>query len=60
MKYSPLVWHITFGVWISDETLLLVLAKLHRRRRILRSVIGGEEATQPTDTLLACNFSQPI
>ena len=30
------------------------------RRRILRSVIGGKEATQPTDTPLACDFSQPV
>ena len=38
---------------------ILVVGYL-RRRDILRSVIGGEEATQPTDTPLACDFSQPI
>ena len=30
------------------------------RNRMLRSVIGGKEATQPTDTPLASDFSQPI
>ena len=38
---------------------ILVVGYL-RRRRILRSVIGGKEATQPTDTPLACDFSQPV
>ena len=38
----------------------ILVVRYLRRRRILRSVIGGKEATQPTDTPLACGFSEPI